>query len=210
MSTPACQCVKDTAQECAYGIAPQCAPEEWVERNRRERGMPPTIRLPEDTEEQAKGLEEPRGGKEKKKSKWSIRIIRGRQRTKEEENGSKTHTKEEGEGQPLSTMKKEADEERTEHEEEEDSQEARHKEEERCKRYQSYYIGCEGDDLREHEIISDVENESGYESYYACRERDEEFFEGQEEGKHEEKKQGNGEGGETEQSPPPAAKEGGH
>ena len=107
-------------------------------------------------------------------------------------------------------MKKEAQGQRREQEKEDDSQEARYKEEERCRRYQSYYIGCEGDDLREHEVISDVENESGYESYYACREKDAEFLQKQEEDKHKENEQGNGEGGETEQSPPPAAEEGGH
>ena len=53
-----------------------------------------------------------------------------------------------------------------------------------------------------------MENESGYESYYACKEADEEFFR-KEENKSKRMEQGNGKGGETEQSPPPAVKEGG-
>ena len=92
-----------------------------------------------------------------------------------------------------------------------DSQEARDKEEERCRECQSYYVGEEGGDdkAQEHEEVSDVENESGYESYFACKEADEEFFKAQEKSTSEETEQGNGKGGETEQSPPPAVKEGG-
>ena len=54
-----------------------------------------------------------------------------------------------------------------------------------------------------------MENESGYESYYACKEADEEFFREKEESRSKEMEQGNGKGGGTEQSSPPAAKEGG-
>ena len=202
MSTPACQCLKDAAQECA--------PEEWAERNRRERGMPPMIRLPEDTEEEAKGLEEPEGKKKKQGKKWNIRIIRGRKDIKEEESESQTGTKEGERRLPLSIMKRAGAEGRTVYGME-DSHEAREKEKERCRKYRSYYMEEEGqkDNTQEHEEISDVENESGYESYYACREADEVFFKEQQENRSTETRQGNGEGGETEQSPPPAAKEGG-
>ena len=209
MSTPACQCLRDAAKECAYGIAPQCAPEEWAERNRRERGMPPMIRLPEDTEEEAKGLEEPEDRKKKEGKKWSIRLLKGRKDMKEEESESQTGTKEGERRIPLSIMKKAGAEGRTVYGME-DSHEAREKEKERCRKYQSYYMEEEGqeDNTQEHEEISDVENESGYESYYACREADEIFFKEQQENRSTETRQGNEEGGETEQSPPPRQRRG--
>ena len=208
-STLACECVRNTAKECAYGIAPQYAPEERAERNRRERGMPPMIRLPEDTEEEAKGLEEPLKKEKKKKKKWTIRILRGKEQVKEGENQAGSQ---EAKGRlPLSILKRAGAEGRTVYGEHEFSQEEREKEEERCRECQSYYSGMEEEKekTRDHEEVSDVENESGYESYYACKEADEEFFREKEESRSKEMEQGNGKGGETEQSPPPAAKEGG-
>ena len=210
-STLACQCVRNTAKECVYGIAPQCAPEEWAERNRRERGMPPMIRLPEDTEEEAKGLEEPHKKEKKKKKKWSIRVLRGKEQVKEEERGSQVDPQEAKGRLPLSILKRTGAEGRTVYGEDNYSQEEREKEEERCRECQSYYTGMEEEKEKtgDHEEVSDVENESGYESYYACKEADEEFFRKQEESRSKEMEQGNGKGGETEQSPPPAVKEGG-
>merc|ERR1712001_689284 len=112
-STLACQCVRNTAEECVYSIAPQYAPEEWTERNRRERGMPPMIRLPEDTEEEAKGLEEPHKKEKKKKKKWSIRIVRGKEQVKEEERGSQADPQELKGRPPLSILKRTGAEGRT-------------------------------------------------------------------------------------------------
>ena len=208
-STLTGQCMKDTARECAYGMAPQYAPEEWAERNRRERGMPPMIRLPEDTEEEARGLEEPQKKEKKTKKKWSIRIVRGKKETEKEKGQKQASTGEEEGKLPMSILKKTRAEGRTVYSM--DSQEARDKEEQRCRERQSYYVGEEGGEnkAQEHEEVSDVENESGYESYFACKEEDEEFFKAQEKSRNEETEQGNGEGGETELSPPPAVKEGG-